>query len=90
MAKNRQLTDEEEVFVRTMADKLPPVIARKHLFHFLGGIVARKTVSNADAVGDGPKASYRLGRTIVYDTEPLLIWLVKRLGVKKLRHIDTM
>jgi hypothetical protein len=78
------LTDEEQEFVRTLAEHLPPIIARKKVNRFLGGVVAPQTLCNADHKGEGPKVAYMIGRSVAYFTIPLLEWIVTNLGVAKL------
>ncbi|MDR2161918.1 MAG: hypothetical protein LBO77_07285 [Desulfovibrio sp.] len=80
------LTDEEQEFVRTLAEKLPPVIARKQIDRFLGGVVAPQTLCNADHKGEGPEIAYMIGRSVAYFTIPLLEWILKNLGVTKLKR----
>lgn len=69
-------------------DRLPPVIARKRVEQVLGGIVSRKTLSNDDSKGRGPRV--RLvqqtgGRQeISYDTASLLEYLEQEKGVRVL------
>jgi hypothetical protein len=80
------LTDEEQEFVRALAEKLPPVIARKQIDRFLGGVVAPQTLCNADHKGEGPEIAYMIGRSVAYFTILLLEWIVKNLGVTKLER----
>jgi len=83
-----KLTDEEREFVQTLAENLPPVIARKKVNRFLGGVVAPQTLCNADHKGEGPEVAYMIGRSVVYSTIPLLEWIVKNLGVTKLARLN--
>jgi len=84
MRKSRSYTAEEQEFINTLTANLPPVIARKEVGRFLGGIVARQTLSNADAVGLGPDVAYRVGRAVTYRTESLVKWVVERFGVVRI------
>lgn len=84
------LTPDEREFITTASQGLPPVIARKYVEHFLGGVVAQQTLNNADSAGEGPKDVFMIGRNIAYKTESLLEWAVRRFGVKKLEHIDNL
>ena len=43
MPTETTLTDEEQEFVQALAEQLPPVIARKKVNRFLGGVVAPQT-----------------------------------------------
>ena len=84
---SRELTADEQEFVATLAGALPPVIARKDVPRFLGGMVASKTLANADESGGGPTVAYKVGRSIVYRTDSLLEWIVLRLGVRRKRDV---
>ncbi len=56
---------------------LPPVIARKKVAHYLGGVITPCALANADSRGRGPKGRFNVGRTVCYDTAQLLEWLQK-------------
>ena len=85
MGKANRLTKIEKKFVQTLLANLPPVIARKEVTRFLGGIVAPQTLSNADASGVGPEDAFRVGNSVVYRTESLVRWIVDHFGVEPLR-----
>ncbi len=85
MEKHKRLTKVEKKFVNTLLSNLPPVIARKEVVRFLGGIVAPQTLSNADSSGEGPEDAFRVGNSVVYRTESLVRWIVDHFGVEKLR-----
>ena len=85
MEKRKRLTKVEKKFVNTLLSNLPPVIARKEVMRFLGGIVAPQTLSNADSSGEGPEDAFRVGNSVVYRTESLVRWIVEHFGVEKLR-----
>jgi hypothetical protein len=55
MSTETKLTDEEQEFIQSLAENLPPVIARKKVGRFLGGVVAPQTLCNADHKGEGPE-----------------------------------
>ena len=88
MPTGTKLTDEEQEFVQTLAELLPPVIARKKVSRFLGGIIAPQTLSNADYKDEGPEVAYMVGRSVAYFTIPLLEWIVRNLGVTKLGRLN--
>lgn len=90
MRKPRKLTAEEEEFISTLVSSLPPVIARKEVNRYLGGMVASQTLSNADSAGMGPEVAYRVGRTITYRTESLVRWVVDRFGVVKVAGFKSL
>ena len=83
LAAKRELLD-------LLAGELPPVIARKDVERFLGGIVTRKTLANADARGAGPDTAYAVGRNVVYRREALLAWLDSNFAVQRLAHIKSL
>lgn len=56
-------------------EALPPLIARKRVEHFLGGIISRKTLSNDDAAGCGPRVRLKIGDDVAYPREYLLAYL---------------
>lgn len=76
----------EEEFRHLLLSKLPPAIARKDVERQLGGIIAPKTLANADSSGDGPMGAYQVGRNVVYPTESLVNWLICTMGVSKLKN----
>ena len=75
----------EEEFRQLLLTKLPPVIARKDVERQLGGIITPKTLANADSSGEGPMGAFQVGRSIVYPTESLINWLIKSMGVSRLK-----
>lgn len=83
----RDLTAEEQEFVATLTSALPPVIARKEVSRFLGGLVASKTLANADDSGEGPEVAYKVGRSVAYRTDSLIAWVVGRFGVERIPNV---
>jgi hypothetical protein len=75
----------EEEFRQLLLNKLPPVVARKDVERQLGGVVAMKTLANADSSGTGPLGAYVVGRSVVYPAESLVRWIIETMGVDKLR-----
>lgn len=67
-----------------LAGELPPFIARADVERHLGGMVSGKTLSNADARGQGPEVAYAVGRKVVYSREALLLWLSRNFSVQRL------
>ena len=63
--------------LKSLAEKLPPIISRDHLEVFLGGVISTKRMANLDSLGQGPKR-LRIGRKVAYRTEDLLEWLESR------------
>jgi len=91
MKKQRVLSEAEQDFIKEMLPKLPPVIARKEVPRFLGGVVSSQTLSNADASGEGPEKAFRLGgKYVVYRTEALVHWLVSHYGITNIANPKTL
>lgn len=70
-----------------LAGELPPFIARADVERHLGGMVSGKTLSNADARGDGPEVAYAVGRKIVYSRQALLDWLAANFAIVRLASV---
>lgn len=84
------MTNDELEYVETMSAALPPVIARKKVSEYFGGVVADQTLANADSSGTGPEVAYEIGRAVAYKTESLLRWVVRRYGVKRRAHLKDL
>lgn len=74
----------KQELIETLSGELPPFIARADVERHLGGIVTGKTLSNADARGEGPEVAYAVGRKVVYSRESLLQWLARNFTVQRL------
>lgn len=61
--------------IKSLLDRLPPIIARVEVQKLLGGVICSKTLANADSLGTGPKGRIKIGRRVAYDTQELLTWL---------------
>lgn len=90
MRSARKLSPEEEEFVSTLVSSLPPVIARKEVKRYLGGMIASQTLCNADSAGVGPEVAYRVGRMVTYRTESLTRWIVDRFGVVRIASFKNL
>ncbi len=60
---------------------LPPVIARSQIDRLFGGIIAGRTIANADSRGTGPGGKFYVGRRACYKTHDLLVWLSGKVSV---------
>ena len=69
---------QNQIDLKDLIPKLPPLIARDRVAEYLGGVISAKTLANLDSLGDGPSGRMRIGRKIVYRTEDLLEWLEQR------------
>lgn len=79
MSKHLPFEPEEMPVLGWMLDYLPPIIARKHVEQYTGGLVSSKTLANHDCRGTGPRVAYRTDNGVVYPTLFLLEWLEKRI-----------
>ena len=57
---------------------LPPVIARKKLDQYLGGIISKAYMANLDSLGEGPPR-IKFGKNVGYLRDPLVDWLQSRI-----------
>jgi hypothetical protein len=56
---------------------LPPVVPRKDIDRYLGGLVSKGYLANLDSQGKGPR-KFRCGRNIGYLRADLVEWLSSR------------
>jgi len=53
-----------------------PVVARKEVGKFSGGILNPRTLANLDSLGKGPDGKFQVGpRKIAYPVNSLIIWM---------------
>lgn len=57
---------------------LPPLVARKKLDQYLGGIISKAYMANLDSRGEGPP-QVRFGKNVGYLRDPFVDWLQARL-----------
>lgn len=67
--------------IKSLLDRLPPIIARAEVHKLLGGAVSPKTLANADSQGIGPKGRIKIGRRVAYETEALVAWLQSKKSI---------
>ena len=89
-AQNGRLSKEEKEFIDNLIKCLPPIIARKAVPKFLGGLLSQQTLAMADSAGVGPEVAYKIGRNVAYRTDSLVRWIVGRFGVKRLINIKKL
>lgn len=53
------------------------IVARTAVAEFSGGLLDPKTLSNFDAIGEGPPKG-RLGRKVFYKVDDLISWMESR------------
>ena len=84
----RALTEDEEQFVKDFLPRLPAVIPRAKVPHYLGGLVSSGALANADSKGRGPKKAYKVGcRMVAYETESLLQWIALHFNVSRISRL---
>ena len=83
---NRELSEAEELFIRTLLAGLPPVVTRTKLADFFGGLLTGEQLAKADRVKRGPRGTHKVGRDVVYNTEYLVRWMVEKYGVTALAN----
>lgn len=59
---------------------LPPMIARKDIDRYLGGIISKGYLANLDSKGEGPP-KVKIGKNVGYLRRPLVEWLAARGGM---------
>jgi len=73
------MTSEIEKCIESMAERWPsPVVARKAIGQFSGGILSAKTLANEDCSGTGPDGKFLLMNQVCYPVENLVAWLKSR------------
>ena len=73
----------KEQIIKRIADKMPPIVHRADIGTLTEGLVAPKTLSNADASGIGPTEKAMVACKIVYSKASLLTWLHEHLFKQK-------
>ena len=68
-----------ETTIDLMAKNWPsPIVARKAIREFSGGVLSPKTMANEDSKGTGPEGRFLLNNQTVYAVESLIAWLKTR------------
>lgn len=88
--KDASEADARKEFLELLAERLPPVVARKDVERVLGGVVAMQTLTNADSEGNGPEVAYRVGRSVVYRTDSLLDWIADRFEIRRIINLKAL
>lgn len=84
------LNDEQRLVVKYWEQQLPPVIARKEVSWFLGGIVSRASLRDHDCKVTGPIEPIQIGKCVAYHTRYLLAWLIQSRGLTRLQKISNL
>ncbi|MGX9366275.1 hypothetical protein ACTVJH_09545 [Desulfoplanes sp. PS50] len=56
-----------------------PFVARTHVGEFSGGLLHPRTMANLDSQKKGPSRRIRLGRSIAYPVDELLLWMTNNI-----------
>lgn len=65
-------------FFNAIEKALPPVFSRRTASQAIGGLMSSKTLSNLDALRQGPPARVRMGNRVGYERESFMKWLRER------------
>jgi hypothetical protein len=65
-------------FYNAIETALPPVFTRQTASHVMGGLISAKTLSNLDALGQGPPVKAKIGHKVAYERESFMQWLKQR------------
>lgn len=71
--------DFKNQIIERIESKLPPIVVRAEVGELTEGLVAPKTLANADAAGEGPDERAMVANKIVYSKDSFLKWLRKHL-----------
>ena len=88
--KRQKLTDADKAISDGWVAQLPPMIARRAVRFFLGGVVSPNVLCNNDSKGTGPRGAVRVGKDIVYPTRHLLEWLAETRGLNAITNIQSL
>ena len=45
-------------------------------------------MSNADASGEEMSVAYKIERSVIYNTEELILWIIERFGVSRIKKVE--
>lgn len=66
-----------QVDLTELLNTLPPMIARKDIDRYPGGIISKGYLANLDSKGEGPP-KVKIGKNVGYLRRPLVEWLAAR------------
>lgn len=64
--------------IEELRNELPITFTRQYICERLGGLLTPKTLSNLDALQQGPPGKITLGNRVAYERDDFLEWLEKR------------
>lgn len=64
--------------IEQLRENLPPFFSRQFICKQLGGALTPKTLSNLDAMREGPENRICMGKKVLYERESFLDWLSQR------------
>lgn len=68
-----------ETFLGALDKSLPLVFDRDMATKTLGGLIAKRTLANADAAGTGPAVRMKIGKKVIYEKTSFMEWLKSRI-----------
>lgn len=66
---------DSQEFLQSIKKNLPPVFTRQIASKVIGGLMSPKTLSNLDALGQGPPVKVKLGSKVGYERDSFVQWL---------------
>ena len=66
-------------FYKILEQNLPAIFTRRIASEAIGGLISAKTLSNLDALGEGPSLKLRVGSKVGYERANFLKWLKQRM-----------
>ena len=70
-----------EALFRAIENELPPVVSRVEAARITGGLISAKTLSNADALGQGPDERVRVGSKVGYTRGAFVAYLRRKVSM---------
>lgn len=78
--KNLEQRRAIEQLIEEMEQRWPsPVVARKDIGRYTGGLISPKTAANLDSLGLGCPGKFCIGNNAGYPTSSMSIWLKSRI-----------
>lgn len=68
-----------EAFLGILEKNLPMMFDRDMATKTLGGLLAKRTLANADAAGTGPAVRLKIGKKVMYEKTAFMEWLKSRI-----------
>lgn len=72
-------SENADLIMQKLEDKLPEIVSRKAIRDFTGGIYTTAYLANMDALGTGPSEKFKIGKKVVYTKDSVIEWLKNRI-----------